>query len=199
MPSAAKGTCPLTARIWGKATSSPLSHQTNRKRGMLMSIFTPKLMLKDVTCIDEKLLREHNISGLILDVDNTLAVHGSQELSTHISDWLKRMKKQGIKLMIVSNNTKKRIEPFAKKLGLDFVSMALKPMTGGFSKAKRIFGLENNQIAVVGDQIYTDIVGGNLLNMFTVLVSPIELESGRFFKLKRKFEKMHIKKYRRHI
>lgn len=160
-----------------------------------MSAFTPNLMLKDVTCINEKLLKEHNIKGLILDVDNTLAKHGSQEVSAHITDWLDRMRKLDVKLMVVSNNNKKRVEPFAKKLGLDFVSMALKPMTHGFLKAKRIFNLKSKEIAVVGDQIYTDIVGGNLKGMFTILVTPFSIESNSFIKLKRKLEVVHINKY----
>lgn len=160
-----------------------------------MSVFVPNLMLKDVTCINEMLLKEHNIKGLILDVDNTLAKHGSQELSIHISNWLKEMRKLDIKLMVVSNNRKKRVEPFAKKLGLDFVSMALKPMTTGFSKVKQSFQLENNEIAVVGDQIYTDIMGGNLKGMFTILVAPILLEDHFSFKLKRKLEAIHINSY----
>ncbi len=162
-----------------------------------MSVFLPDLILKDVTYINEKLLKEHNIKGLILDVDNTLAKHGSQELANHISDWLDEMKKLDVKLMIVSNNNKQRVEPFAKKLGLDFVSMALKPMTYGFGKAQKIFNFENNEIAVVGDQIYTDIMGGNLKGMFTILVTPFSLESHFFFKLKRKLENIHINKYKK--
>ncbi|MEG0692273.1 MAG: YqeG family HAD IIIA-type phosphatase [Oscillospiraceae bacterium] len=162
-----------------------------------MSVFIPNLMLEDVTCINETLLKEHNIKGLILDVDNTLAKHGSQELASHISDWLEEMKKLDVKLMVVSNNNKKRVEPFAKKLGLDFVSMALKPMTYGFGKAKTIFNFENNEIAVVGDQIYTDITGGNLKGMFTILVTPFSLENNFFFKLKRKLENIHINTYKK--
>lgn len=160
-----------------------------------MSFFTPDLMLNDVTCIDEMFLKAHNIKGLILDVDNTLAVHGSQELDIKISNWLEQTKKLDIKIMVVSNNVKKRVEPFAKKLGLSFVSMALKPSTAGFIKAKNFFNLEKKEIAVVGDQIYTDIIGGNLMGMYTILVSPIKLESGNFFKIKRKLESIHIKKY----
>ena len=162
-----------------------------------MSVFIPNLMLEDVTSIDETFLREHTIKGLILDVDNTLTRHGSQELSAHIGEWLAQMKKLNIKLMIVSNNNHNRVEPFAKKLGLDFVSMALKPMTTGFAKAQKIFQLETNEIAVVGDQIYTDIMGGNLKGMFTILVNPFTLEDKFFFKCKRKLEKIHINTYQK--
>lgn len=160
-----------------------------------MSVFVPNLILKDVTSIDIKLLNKYNIKALILDVDNTLTIHGSQEIDEKVLDWLIEMKKNGIGLMLVSNNSHERIEPFAKKIGLPFIAMGLKPFTFGFTKAKSIFKLESSQIAVVGDQIYTDILGGNIKGLFTILVYPFVLEQNFFFKLKRSFEKTHIKKY----
>ncbi|WMJ23673.1 YqeG family HAD IIIA-type phosphatase [Paludicola sp. MB14-C6] len=160
-----------------------------------MSVFIPNLILPDVTSIDIPLLNQYNIKGIILDVDNTLTTHGSQEIKAHISDWLDVMKGNNIKLIIVSNNTFERIEPFANNLKLDFVAMGCKPLTSGFTKAQKKLGLPRNEIAVVGDQIYTDIVGGNLKRFFTILVTPFELEDGKFFKLKRMLESRHIKRY----
>lgn len=160
-----------------------------------MSVFIPNIILTDVTMITLDMLKEHNIKGIILDVDNTLTTHGSQEIKAHISDWLELMKQNDIQLIIVSNNTYERIEPFANNLKLDFVAMGCKPLTHGFTKAQRKLGLSKKEIAVVGDQIYTDIVGGNLKGFFTILVTPFELESGKFFKLKRSLESIHIKRY----
>lgn len=160
-----------------------------------MSVFLPNLILKDVTHIDIPLLKKYNVKGIILDVDNTLTIHGSQDVDIKIKNWLKLMSQSGIKLTIVSNNTRVRIEPFAKALGLSFVAMGCKPLTHGFTKAQAEFQLAKSEIAVVGDQIYTDIVGGNLKGFFTILVSPFKLENNRFFKLKRKLEKHHIKQY----
>lgn len=160
-----------------------------------MALFLPNLILKDVTEVNPSLMEKYKIKALILDVDNTLTTHGSQHIQSEVLDWLSQMKKLGIPMMIVSNNTKERIHPFASRLGLDYVAMGCKPLTYGFSRAQKRFGFASNQIAVIGDQIYTDIVGGNLKGCFTILVSPFQLENNAFFKIKRKLEQGHIKCY----
>ncbi len=160
-----------------------------------MSVFTPDLMLRDVTRIDKALLDANNIKGLILDVDNTLTEHGSQFLRPSVEKWLTLMKEKQIGLVIVSNNTRTRVEPFARTLGLDYIAMGCKPLTVGLSRAQEKLGLPAGQIAVVGDQIYTDIVGGNLKGMYTILVTPFVVEDKAFFKLKRSMEAIHIKAY----
>lgn len=162
-----------------------------------MSIFQPDLMLRDVTRIDRPLLDARGLRGLILDVDNTLADHGSQVLRSSVRDWLAKMDAAGIKLVIVSNNTRVRVEPFAKKLGLEFVSFSCKPLPVGLSRAQNRLGLPAERIAVVGDQIYTDIVGGNLKGMYTILVVPFLEEDLPFLKLKRSLEAVHIRAYQR--
>lgn len=162
-----------------------------------MSIFTPNLYLNNLTDITLDLLQEHGIKGLVLDVDNTLTLHNSQEVLQAVLDWLEQMKQAGILLTIVSNNTEKRVAPLAERLDLLHVSMGCKPMTMGFTKAQKQFNLPYSQIAVVGDQLYTDILGGNIKGMYTILTVPFEMENGILFKLKRKIEHQHIKKYHR--
>lgn len=160
-----------------------------------MSVFTPDLMLKDVTRIDKPLLDANQIKGLILDVDNTLADHGSQIIRPRVQSWLTEMQDKGVKLVIVSNNTRSRVGPFAERLGLPYIPMGCKPLTMGLSKAQDTMALYAHEIAVVGDQIYTDIVGGNLKGMYTILVTPFVVEDKAFFKLKRNLETIHIKAY----
>lgn len=162
-----------------------------------MSIFTPDLMLHDVTRIDLPLLNAHGIRGLILDVDNTLTNHGSQFLRQSVRDWLCRMDAAGIRMIIASNNTRERVEPFARKLGLDYVSFSCKPFARGLIRARKKMGLEAHEIAVVGDQIYTDIVGGNRLGMYTILVTPFLLEEQPLLRLKRSMEAIHIRAYQK--
>lgn len=162
-----------------------------------MSVFTPDLMLHDVTRIDKTLLDAHGIRGLILDVDNTLADHGSQHLRQSVRDWLSKMDAAGIKMIVASNNTKERVEPFAQKLGLDYVSFSCKPLSSGLVRAQKKLGLEASEIAVVGDQIYTDIVGGNRRGMFTILVTPFLVEEQPFLRFKRSLETIHIRAYQR--
>ena len=149
-----------------------------------MSVFMPDLMLRDVTRIDKALLDANGLRGLILDVDNTLTEHGSQHIRPQVERWLLSMSEQG-----------SRVEPFAQRLGLAFVAMGCKPLTLGFSRAQSQLGLTAGEIGVVGDQIYTDVVGGNLKGMYTILVTPLLLEDKAFFKLKRSLETIHIRAY----
>lgn len=160
-----------------------------------MSVFTPNIILKDVTRIDLALLKANGIEGLILDVDNTLTTHGNQYVRKDIKLWLAKMRENNIKLIIVSNNTQERVQPFADMLKLPFVAMAMKPLTFGFRKATKELELPEYKMAVIGDQIYTDIVGGNLAGMYTILVNPMMIENNFFFRCKRALETIHRKEY----
>lgn len=160
-----------------------------------MSIFTPDFYVNHITDLTGDFLAQKGIRGIILDVDNTLTLHNSQMVKQEVLDWLEERKKDGIKLMIVSNNYEERVKPFADRLGLDYISFGCKPLTKGYTQACRKMGLSKNQVAAVGDQIYTDILGGNLKGVYTILTVPFELEDTRMFRIKRRLEKIHIKKY----
>lgn len=139
-------------------------------------------------------LRELGIKGLILDLDNTLTTHDNPVPADGILEWLDCMKKNNIRLMIVSNNHTPRVKPFADMLGLDFVSEGRKPLTKGFREASQKMNLPKNQLAAVGDQIYTDVLGANLYGIKMLYVQPIEHEKTNFFKFKRKMEKPFLPK-----
>ncbi len=162
-----------------------------------ISLFLPDLMLDSVFDADLQLLKKYNVDTLILDVDNTLTSHGNPVPLDGITQWLDELKKSNINLTIVSNNVQKRVQPFAELLGVDFVSMACKPMTIGITKARKKFGSGKKNTAIIGDQIFTDILAGNLAGITTFLVTPIELEDKAMFKFKRFFEGIFIKKYNR--
>ena len=139
-------------------------------------------------------LKELGIRGLILDLDNTLTTHDNPVPADGILEWLDCMKKNNIKLMIVSNNHPPRVKPFADMLGLDFVSEGRKPLTKGFREASQKMNLPKKQLAAVGDQIYTDVLGANLYGIKMLYVQPIEHEKTNFFKFKRKMEKPFLPK-----
>ena len=158
-------------------------------------IFGPSFVFKSVTDITADFLKEKNIKGLILDLDNTLTTHNNPHPAEKVTDWIEDIKKSGIKMMIVSNNRAERVIPFAQNLGLDFVPNGRKPLATGFKKAQILMKIPFSEIAIVGDQIFTDILGANLKRVRTIYVHPIELESGFFFKIKRFFEKPFIRKF----
>ena len=94
---------------------------------------------------------------------------------------------------LLSNSKEKRVEPFANKIGLNYISLALKPLPFGFFKAKKALGLKHKEVAIVGDQIFTDVLGGNLVGVKTLLLTPIKLETTKGFVFKRKLEKIVYK------
>lgn len=161
-----------------------------------MSRLQPAFILKRVTDITVNMLREQGVEALLLDVDNTLTTHNNPIPDKDVLVWLDVMKRARIRLVLVSNNSAKRVAHFAETLGLSFTSRACKPLTWGFRRAARELGLRPRQTAVVGDQIFTDIWGGNRFRACTILVEPMEPEEGPFFRFKRKIEKKLLKKYR---
>lgn len=149
-----------------------------------------------ITDITPEFLEKSGIKGLILDLDNTLTTHDNPVPAEGVLDWLDIMKKSGVRLMIVSNNHGERVTPFAEMLRLPFVSEGRKPLTKGFSKAVKKMGLNKEDVAAVGDQIYTDVLGANLFRIKMLYVKPIEHEKTTFFKVKRRLEKPFLpKKY----
>lgn len=156
--------------------------------------FKPHIKLDRVTEITVELLNKYSIKALILDVDNTLSTHHGQILTDGLEEWLKYMKESGIKLTVLSNSKRKRVEPFANKINLDFISLGLKPLPFGYLRALRALGTKRKNTAIVGDQIFTDIIGGNTVGLKTVLLTPIKAEDGWSFKLRRRLEKIIIAK-----
>ncbi|MCX7843280.1 MAG: YqeG family HAD IIIA-type phosphatase [Clostridia bacterium] len=154
----------------------------------------PDLYLDKVQDIDLDFLRKHNIKGLILDIDNTLVPHGLEADDNAVA-WMERVQAEGFKVCIVSNASKKRVIKFNERLRVAAIHRASKPGTRAFLKALEIMGLMPGEAAVVGDQIFTDIYGGNRLNLLTILVKPIDKKEFFIVRLKRIFEKGILSKY----
>lgn len=159
-------------------------------------ILKPKIKLNKVTDISVELLKKYNITALILDVDNTLSTHHGQQLTDGLEEWLSYMKKNGIGLIVLSNSKIKRVEPFANKIGLDFISLGLKPLPFGYLRAVKALAAKKRNIAIVGDQIFTDVLGGNALGIKTVLLTPIKEEEMWSFRLRRSIEKKLFKMWK---
>ena len=155
----------------------------------------PKEYFNSVKDISINFLKNNNINGLILDVDNTL-ISLDKVMPKGVLDWAKNMKNNGIKICILSNSNKiNKVEAVAKMLEVPYIFFGKKPLKTGFLRAKDILKLKEENIAVVGDQIFTDIIGANRCNMFSILVKPIEEKDYLITKIKRPLEKFIIKKY----
>lgn len=150
----------------------------------------PDFYFRRVYDITPQFLREQGIRGLILDVDNTLALAEHPDPYEGVEAWIDLMKKNHIRMVILSNNWASRVEGFAKKLKLPFVSAAMKPFRFRFPKALKILHLPKSQVAMVGDQVFTDILGGNAFGLSTILVEAFSFkeEQNPLMKIKRKAE-----------
>lgn len=153
-------------------------------------LFKPTFWLKSVLAIDEEFLRKNRVRALILDMDNTLSMHGDPAAERGIPEWLNKMRALGVRMCVVSNNTQRRVAPLAAKLGLPFTANGAKPLTFGVNRAVKKMRVRKRETLVVGDQIFTDIMAGNLAGIRTVLVEPFHLEKSWTFRLKRKAESL---------
>ena len=134
----------------------------------------PNIYLKKVEDIKIETLIKNKIKLLILDVDNTL-IDYYKNLSENVINWAKEMKGQGIKLYILSNtNNEEKVKTVAKNLNISYKHFAMKPLKRGFKCIQKETNIKPENIAVVGDQIFTDVLGGNRSGMFTILVAPID-------------------------
>ncbi|MGI6360815.1 MAG: YqeG family HAD IIIA-type phosphatase [Bacillota bacterium] len=135
--------------------------------------FTPDLFVKTIYDIPLERLREMGIRGLIFDLDNTITMHDQLEISSRALKWFKTLKEQGFKVCILSNNSGGRVKESADIMGIECVSRAKKPRRQGFYRAFETLGTKPQETAMVGDQLFTDIWGGNRAGVFTILVEPI--------------------------
>ena len=162
-------------------------------------ILYPKAYFKSVKEINIDFLNKNNIKALILDVDNTI-LDFDKNIPEGIDKWCEDLKKQGIKFCILSNsNHKEKVQMVAEKLGLPYFYFGTKLLKRGFKKAVKLLKEKEENIAAVGDQIFTDVIGANRCKMFSVLVKPIAQKDLFITKIKRPLENYIIKKYQKSI
>lgn len=155
-----------------------------------MSLFFPSLYRRRVTDVTVKDLHRLGVKALLLDVDNTLTTHDAPDLTDGVKTWLAEVQTAGFSLIIVSNNRAERVAPFAEKIGLPYYAHARKPLPFGFRAAAKQAGVYRKRCVVIGDQLFTDMLGANLAGMRSILLEPIQMETKqKFIVFKRKIEK----------
>jgi uncharacterized protein len=142
-------------------------------------MFSRKLLQPDlvlhgtILALTPEMLIQHNLKGLVLDVDETLVPFRSSQASTELLHWVQEIR-QITTLWLVSNNiSDARIRRIAKSLDLPYISGAAKPSRRKVRQAVEAMGLPFEQIGMVGDRLFTDVLAGNRLGLFTVLVEPM--------------------------
>ncbi|MEF3354332.1 YqeG family HAD IIIA-type phosphatase [Paenibacillus sp. GYB006] len=158
----------------------------------------PKLQVETVFDIDLEELYERGYRGIITDLDNTLVGAKAPEATPELIAWFEKVRDAGFKLVIVSNNKLTRVSTFATPLKIEYVHEARKPSNTPFRKAMKMMDLTEEQTIVVGDQMLTDVLGGNRLGLYTVLVLPIAIaDEGIMTKINRRIERIALSSLRR--
>jgi len=157
---------------------------------MLKFLF-PDHCFDSITQIHRKWLREQEIFSILLDVDCTLKYYRSKTLLPEIAGWLNRKRDQGFEFCLLSNGRRRRIEQLAAKLDLPFLAPALKPFPYGCRKAMKMLSMDPDYTALIGDQIFADVMAANLAGIRSILVKPLRpQEEPLFSRMKRPFERI---------
>ncbi len=156
-----------------------------------IELLCPDRFANSLLDIDVEDLRNKGFESVLLDLDNTLLPWKDSIVPKPVVAWIEQAKSTGMKLCIVSNtHNPKRLTEIAANLGIPCIHRALKPRRQGFERASRMLGCDPKQTVVVGDQIVTDILGGNLAGMYTILVKPMHKQEFVGTKLSRLIERM---------
>ena len=135
----------------------------------------PKLMAKKTTDITPELLRARNIRLLMLDFDNTIVPYTTTVPTEEMEAWLQKMNTlEDIRLCIVSNSHNDRVPKFCRERGIDVITHAKKPFPKGINECLARYQISASQAALIGDQIYTDTLGGNNAGITSILVDAID-------------------------
>ncbi len=139
--------------------------------------FLPKVLFGSLTQIPPAYLCQRQIRLLMLDFDNTVLPYTSRTPTQALLDWIEAMKQGGVTLCVVSNSKKDKAPGFCRAWGIDCVTRAKKPSPGGIRRCLAQYGLRPEQAALVGDQIFTDVLGANCAGVTSILVKPIHLSN----------------------
>ena len=162
----------------------------------LWTLLAPDWQLKELQEMDWGLLKDQGIEGLLLDLDNTLIPWDCDRMPLRTTRWLEDAQKKGFLVAVISNNRAGRVAELVEPLGIPYVARAYKPVGRGFGQAAALLKLAPNAVAVVGDQLFTDILGGNRAGMKTVWVQPLFAPVMAGTRIIRWLERWAVKKMR---
>ncbi len=161
----------------------------------IISRFFPNRYVDSVYHLPLDEFKKNNITALLFDIDNTLAPYdvacADEKLIAHFA----ALTKMGFKLCALSNNKEKRVSVFCASLSIPYVYSAGKPRLGGITAAIKKLETPNEHVAMIGDQVFTDVWCGNRKGLFTVLVKPVSVKDEWVTKIKRGIERQVIARY----
>lgn len=163
----------------------------------MLQSFLPSEHVKSIFDIKPEDLKKRGIKGIITDLDNTLVEWDRPLPTPELTAWFDSMHHNGILVTVVSNNDKQRVGTFCKPLETPFIHRAKKPFRKAFQKAVVQMGLKQEETVVIGDQLLTDVFGGNRSGFHTILVTPVSESDGINTKINRFIERRIMAAFRR--
>lgn len=154
-----------------------------------MKLLEPWCRVEHVSAIDLEALRRQGVEALLLDMDNTVVPWHTFDIEKRTQDWICAAKALGYRICIISNNHRWRIERLSGMLGIKGVWNACKPFLGGYLRALRVLGASRAHSVLIGDQLFTDILGANALGIRTILVSPLSARELGWTRFMRRLER----------
>ncbi|NLV92782.1 MAG: YqeG family HAD IIIA-type phosphatase [Firmicutes bacterium] len=156
--------------------------------------FCPDEVHRSLSDIDLSKLWQQGIRGIILDVDNTIVRWDSSVLPTETLEWIADAKERGFRLCIASNGVSRRVKALAREMDIPAIAKAVKPRKKPFRSALELLRTGPEETMVIGDQVFTDVFGGNRLNLYTVLINPLGTKELRTTRLMRRLERSVIRR-----
>lgn len=165
---------------------------------MLLKLLCPRMIIERVQDLDLEALRSQGLRGLIFDLDNTLVSWRRWNVTPEVMAWLDRARELGFSMLILSNCIlRRRVTRFSRLTGIPALPKASKPRKKSFIQALQMLGTSVEETAVVGDQVFTDVLGGNRMGLYTILVLPVDRREFYVTILQRTAEKIVLFRLRR--
>jgi HAD superfamily phosphatase (TIGR01668 family) len=140
----------------------------------LLSILKPKQAVASIFDINLQHLKNCGYYNIIIDLDNTITAWKNHQISGKLRDWILKAKEKGFHICLLSNNKQDKVQIFASKLDIIAAPIGGKPFSKAFFSALNALNGNIGNTVVIGDQVFTDILGGNWIGLYTILVDPID-------------------------
>ncbi|MEJ2666510.1 MAG: YqeG family HAD IIIA-type phosphatase [Deinococcales bacterium] len=153
----------------------------------------PHLMVDSVHQVSAEVLRERGVSGVLLDLDDTLLPAAADAPEPQVLAWVEGLQRAGFGVVILSNGEPKRVAALAARLNCQAVALSGKPFAPAFRRALRLLGTPRAETAMIGDQVFTDVLGANLAGLVSILVRPLSAGKLPHTRMIRHLERMILR------
>jgi HAD superfamily phosphatase (TIGR01668 family) len=166
------------------------SEDSGENSGNPATVLRPDAYAERLSSVSLDDLESRGVRGLIVDLDNTLVGYQQEACSAEDAAWVARAIGRGFRVVLVSNNFTERVRKIGAALGVPAVPNALKPLPTGFLRALALLGTPRRATIVVGDQLFTDVLGAKLCGLRAILTHPLDAHDWHGTRVLRFFERL---------